>query len=148
MKVIYNSIIPFPGFAYMNLFGVLFGRNEYRGRLKQSTYNHESIHTEQYKDLLYVFFLPLYVLEWIIKIPFSWFYKKKKYGRTISKVAYRSISFEQEAFYHTYDWDYLKNRKKFAWVKYIFTMYDPNKEVPLVGYDNMVDYNSLDKVLT
>ena len=132
MKVIYNSIIPFHGFAYMNLFGVLFGRNEYKNQLTRRTYTHESIHSEQYKDLAYILFLPLYLLEWIIKIPFSWFYKKKKYGRDISKVAYRSISFEQEAFYNQYDYDYLNKRKRFAWVKYIFTMYDPDKEVPPV----------------
>ena len=52
MKVIYNSIIPFPGFAYMNLFGVLFGRNECKNKLTRRTYTHESIHSEQYKDLV------------------------------------------------------------------------------------------------
>ena len=123
MKVIYNSIIPFPGFAYMNLFGVLFGRNECKNKLTRRTYTHESIHSEQYKDLLYIFFLPLYLLEWVIKIPFSWFYKKKKYGRTISKVAYRSISFEQEAYYNQNNDNYLNIRKRYNWIKYMFKMY-------------------------
>ena len=143
MKVIYNSIIPFPGFAYMNLFGVLFGRNECKNKLTHRTYTHESIHSEQYKDLLYIFFLPLYLLEWVIKIPFSWFYKKKKYGRTISKVAYRSISFEQEAFYNQYDYDYLNKRKRFAWIKYIFTMYDHDKEVPQTGHEEYLSPEDL-----
>ena len=97
----------------------------------------------QYKDLLYIFFLPLYLLEWVIKIPFSWFYKKKKYGRTISKVAYRSISFEQEAFYNQYDYDYLNKRKRFAWVKYIFTMYDPDKEVSQTGHEEYLSPEDL-----
>ena len=128
MKVIYNSIIPFPGFAYMNLFGVLFGRNECKNKLTRRTYTHESIHSEQYKDLGYIMFLPLYLLEWIIKLPFGLFYnKKQKNGRAVTKVAYRSISLEQEAFYHQYDYDYLNNRKRYNWIKYIFTMYDPEK---------------------
>lgn len=128
MKVIYNSIIPFKGFSYINLFGILFGRNEYKNMLTRRTYVHESIHTEQYKDLLYIFFLPLYCIEWIIKIPFSWFYKQKNKEKIITKVAYHSISFEQEAFYNQYNYDYLNNRKRYTWIKYIFTMYDPDKE--------------------
>jgi len=138
MKIIYNSIIPFEGFSCMNLFGVLFARNKYKGKLKKSTVNHESIHSEQYKDLGYILFLPLYLLEWIIKIPFGWFYKKKQYGRTISKVAYRSISLEQEAYYNTYDYEYLNKRKRYTWVKYIFTMFDPEKVIPSTGPEEYV----------
>jgi hypothetical protein len=133
MKIIYNNVIPFDGFTYINLFGILFGRNEYKGKLKKSTINHESIHTEQYKDLGYILYLPLYILEWIVKIPFGWFYTKMKYGRKISNIAYRSISFEQEAYYNQYDYDYLNKRKRYSWVKYIFTMYDPDKETQRVG---------------
>ena len=66
MKVIYNSIIPFPGFAYMNLFGVLFGRNECKNKLTRRTYTHESIHSEQYKDLSLVG-----------KIKYWWNYKRE-----------------------------------------------------------------------
>ena len=128
MKIIYNSIIPFKGYAYMNIFGVLFARNDLKYPMTQCDINHESIHSEQYKDLGYIMFLPLYLLEWIIKLPFGLFYnKKQKNGRAVTKVAYRSISLEQEAFYHQYDYDYLNNRKRYNWVKFIFTMYDPEK---------------------
>ena len=137
MKVIHNSIIPFSGFSYMNLFGTLFTRKTSLS-MKRSTLNHESIHTEQYKDLLYIFFLPLYLLEWIIKIPFSWFYKQQM-GHYVTKVAYRSISFEQEAYYNQYDFNYLENRKKYNWIKYIFTMYDPNKQKPLTENDYYIE---------
>jgi hypothetical protein len=123
----------------MNLFGILFTRKKDL-TIRKSTYNHESIHTEQYKDLMYILFLPLYLLEWIIKIPFSWFYKKKqKNGREVTKVAYRSISLEQEAYYHTYDYDYLNTRKRYAWIKYIFTMYDPEKVIDATSYDEYID---------
>ena len=130
MKIIYNSLIPFSGFFAINLFGTLFIRNEYKNKIiSKSIINHESIHSEQYKDLIYIFFLPLYLLEWIIKIPFSWFYEKKQNGKIIKNIAYYSISFEQEAYYNENDLDYIKNRKKFSWVKYIFKMYDPNKVI-------------------
>lgn len=130
MKVIYNSIIPFPGFAHINLFGILFGRKEYKLSLTKRTLNHESIHTEQMKELLFIFFYIWYVLEWIIKIPFSWFYKQPENHQKISKITYRSISFEQEAFYNQYDYEYLGKRKRYNWLKRVFKMYDYNLEIP------------------
>ena len=134
MKIIYNSIIPFPGFAYMNLFGILFGRNEYKRNLTKRTLNHESIHTEQMKEMLYIFFYIWYLIEWLIKIPCSWFYKQPKNGYKISKVAYRSISFEQEAYYNQYDYEYLEEkRKRYNWLKRVFKMYDPTLEIPRTG---------------
>ena len=41
MKVIYNNIIPFPGFKAINLFGVLFVRNGCT--MSESDINHEMI---------------------------------------------------------------------------------------------------------
>ena len=121
MKIIYNSIIPFKGFLAINLFGILFVRNEYKNNgLTQSTINHESIHTEQIKELGYVFFYILYFIEWLIKIPFSWFMKNP---RGVKKWAYKSISFEQEAFYNSKDYTYLDNRKHYNWFNFIFKMY-------------------------
>ena len=121
----------------MNLFGTLFTRKTSLS-MKRSTLNHESIHTEQYKDLLYVFFLILYGIEWLIKIPFSWFYKQPANYR-VTKVAYRSISLEQEAYYNQYDFNYLENRKRYNWIKYIFTMYDPSKQKSLTEKDDYIE---------
>lgn len=45
MKIIYNNIIPFKGFAAINLFGVLFVRNDYKLQVSDRMINHESIHT-------------------------------------------------------------------------------------------------------
>jgi len=123
MKVIYNSIIPFPGYAFINICGILFGRKEYKNKINGKVINHESIHSEQMKELGYIFFYIFYLLEWIIKIPCSWFYKQPQ-GKYITKVAYRSISFEQEAFYNENDYNYLKNRKRYNWIKRIFKMYN------------------------
>jgi hypothetical protein len=67
MKTIYNNIIPFPGFAAINLFGVIFARKKYRP-LSETTVNHEAIHTEQMKELLYVGFYLCYLVEWIVRL--------------------------------------------------------------------------------
>ena len=124
MKIIYNSIIPFKGFMCINLFGILFVRKKYEGKIFKYIINHESIHTEQMKEMGYIFFYILYVIEWLIKIPFSWFYKQPKNHSKIKKIAYKSISFEQEAYYNQYNYDYLTKRKRYNWIKRIFKMYD------------------------
>ena len=123
MKIIYNSIIPFNGYSYINIFGILFGQNKYKNKISKEIINHESIHSEQMKELGYIFFYIFYFLEWIIKIPCSWFYKQPS-NKYITKIAYRSISFEQEAYYNENDYTYLNNRKRYNWIKRIFKMYD------------------------
>lgn len=105
MKIIVNNIIPIKGFAAINLFGVLFVRNGVS--ITDRLIRHESIHTKQMKELLYVFFYILYVFEWLVKLCF--------YG---SK-AYRNISFEREAYSNQYDVNYLGNRRHFSFLKYI-----------------------------
>ena len=85
MKIIYNNLIPFKGFIAINLFGVLFVRNEYKKRFESegftTTLNHESIHTEQIKELGYIFFYIWYFIEWLLRLPFG--------------NAYYNISFEK-----------------------------------------------------
>lgn len=104
MKIIYNDIIPFEGYIAMNLFGVLFVRNEYKDKVDEVTINHESIHTEQIKELLYLPFYILYGADYVLKFLKYWNHKK----------AYRNISFEREAYEHEADLDYLKTRKHYA----------------------------------
>ena len=103
MKVIYNGFIPFKGFSAMNLFGVVFCRKEYRP-VSESTLSHEQVHTMQMRELGFLFFYLLYVLEWALKLPI--------YG----KGAYRRISFEREAYAFQHDPD---ARKRFGWVRFI-----------------------------
>lgn len=63
MKIVKSKIIPLPGFAACNLFGVLFVRPKTYDRIKKGynkiMLNHEEIHTAQMKELLY---LPFYIL--------------------------------------------------------------------------------------
>lgn len=104
MKIIYNKFIPFKGFRAINLFGVIFAREECRPITPHSI-NHEKIHTAQMRELWYIGFYLLYFLEWIYRLVFH------------TKTAYRGISFEVEAYKHQCDYSYLKRRKRFAqWV--------------------------------
>lgn len=104
MKVIYNNIIPFPGFKAINLFGVLFVRTG--SKIDSTTTNHESIHTAQMREMLYIFFYIWYVLEWMIRL----FMKGN---------AYRNILFEREAYDNQDNLKYLDERDNFSWCKYI-----------------------------
>lgn len=104
MKVVYNNIIPFPGFNAINLFGIVFARKG--AVISLQTLNHEAIHTAQMREMAYVFYL-WYLIEWLIKL--------FRYG----KKAYQNISFEREAYTYQYDYTYLHRRKGFAWWKRI-----------------------------
>ena len=53
------------------------------------------------KELLFIFFYIIYFLEWIVRL-------------FINKNAYRSISFEKEAYSNEDNLEYLKTRKHFA----------------------------------
>lgn len=100
MKIIYNNIIPFKGFLAINLFGILFVRGTDRD-INDVVLNHERIHTAQMKDLGYILFYIIYLLEWIVRL-----FKKGN--------AYRNISFEREAYKHEKDLNYLSTRSKWA----------------------------------
>lgn len=106
MKVIYNNLIPFKGFKAINLFGVIFARKEYR-EINQTTINHETIHTAQMRELLYIGFYIWYLIEWIINL-----IKFKD-----STIAYYNIKFEKEAYIYEYDYTYLSYRKHYNWIK-------------------------------
>lgn len=104
MKIIYNSIIPFKGFIAMNLFGILFVRKELKHKLTDVTINHESIHAEQIKELLFIPFYIIYLLEWIWRYLFT----KDRFTHK----AYRNISFEKEAYLNEGDLNYIYWRRK------------------------------------
>lgn len=105
MKVIINNILPPKGFKCINLFGILFCRKQ----LNKIDINHETIHTKQIQELLYIFFYLWYVIEYLVKLII--------YRNT--KLAYKNISFEREAYQNQSDLDYLSNRKYYSWFSYI-----------------------------
>ncbi len=69
--------------------------------------NHESIHWKQQMELLIIFFYVLYVFEYFVRI------------FTNGGDPYRNISFEREAYANEHNPEYLKTRKRFAWIKYL-----------------------------
>ena len=104
MKVVYNDWIPFRGFKAVNLFGVLFVRNGQT--LSEKDLNHEAIHSAQMKEMLYIGFYVWYLVEWLIRL----------FGKGN---AYRSISFEREAYDNDDYLEYLNSRPRFAWWWYL-----------------------------
>jgi len=73
-------------------------------------WRHENIHFIQQKELFFVGFWFLYVLNYLINL-FRFKFEKRK--------AYKRIAFEQEAYYNDGNTRYLSSRKKFNWTKWI-----------------------------
>jgi len=93
------------------LFPFIILREHYKSQeiLKNRiTLNHEKIHIEQQKELLVVFFYLFYFLEYFIKL--------FKYGQD----AYYNLSFERESYVNGSNLEYLKTRKRYSFLKYIF----------------------------
>jgi len=71
---------------------------------------HECIHLRQQKELLLLFFYIWYLAEYLFRL-----IQYKNHQR-----AYRKISFEREAYLYEADPDYLKRRKNFAFLRFLF----------------------------
>lgn len=110
MKIIYNKILPPKGFTAINLFGVIFARSE-QAPIDYYIINHEAIHTAQIRELLFAPFYIFYAIEWIIRII--------QYRNP--KTAYYNISFEREAYHNHFNLEYLRQRKRFSFWKYLVT---------------------------
>lgn len=106
MKVVMNNLIPVPGFAAINIFGICFVRKTAWERRTEEVraviINHESIHTAQMRELLYIGFYVAYLLEWVYRLVFH------------TRTAYEGISFEREAYAHQEEPGYLATRRHFA----------------------------------
>ena len=81
-----------------------------RGKLSEQTKRHETIHYLQYKELWFIGFLIVYLLDFL----YAAIITKKGFTRE----AYLAIRFEQEAWDKDEDLDYLANRKEYAWKSY------------------------------
>lgn len=106
MKIVYNTWFPFGNYHTLNFFGILFTKCK---QLSESTITHESIHTAQMKEMLWLFFYLWYGVEYLF---IRLFHKKQN-------CAYHDISLEEEAHNNDENPDYLKTRKHYAWWKYI-----------------------------
>lgn len=107
-------ILVFKHFFYRNYVGLTFWPFIFlkNNALKEDVFlvNHERIHLEQQKELLILPFYFLYITEWLLK---SVYYFN-------SYKAYKNISFEREAYYNERNLNYIKNRKVFSFIKYLW----------------------------
>lgn len=132
IRVVYNKLIPFSGFFAMCIWPFIFVRTGTTRKYTTTVDNHERIHAEQQKEMFLagVAFTVIGLLAglgiWaILLIPsfFVWYMAEwmcKAFWYGDNNVAYRCISFEREAYANQGNLDYLRVRKHFAWVKYIF----------------------------
>ena len=93
-----------PNIGGITLFPFIFLKGEGDDRL----INHESIHIAQYRELLVVGFLFLYLWDFV-----QGYIKYRSYDD-----AYRSIRFEREAYSFDADPHYLEYRQKYAWKQF------------------------------
>lgn len=107
MKAIIIKSRLMPKHYCMNLFGTIWSRDT--SWIDRDVINHERIHTAQQRELLFIPFYILYVIEWLFRL-----IQYRNWDK-----AYRNISFEREAYAHGHDHHYLKNRKHFSFLKYI-----------------------------
>lgn len=91
----------------VNLFGTLWVRDP--RWIDSHVINHERIHTAQQRELLFIPFYIIYLLEFLIK--FLIYRSREK--------SYYAISFEREAYTHGHNLSYLPTRKPFAWLNYL-----------------------------
>lgn len=99
-KIVRSRLIPKR--YCVNLFGTIWSRDT--SWIDGYVVNHERIHTAQQREMLFVPFYIVYVLEWLVRFAIlrNW-YK-----------AYMAISFEKEAYTHGRDLGYLRGRRHYA----------------------------------
>lgn len=100
MKIIVCKYVP-KRFC-INLLNTIWTRDA--SWIDECVVNHERIHTAQQKELAFVGFYVIYVLEWLLRL--AQYRDRDK--------AYRNISFEREAYAHGNNLSYLKTRKHYA----------------------------------
>lgn len=77
-----------------------------RDTMSEQTRRHETIHYQQYLDLLFIGFILLYLWDWVVGL----FIHKS------GNIAYYCIRAEQEAYVNDHNVDYLSERKRWSWL--------------------------------
>jgi hypothetical protein len=108
--IIHFSIFINKAFEAFTIYPFIFIKNK-EDNINKTLINHEKIHLKQQLELLIIFFFIVYFLEFI------WYYVRFK---SFMK-AYRSISFEQEAYQNESNQNYLNSRKPYTFLKYYFS---------------------------
>lgn len=111
---VYNNHFPIEGYTAMTLWPWVFIRKDRRDHFDETAMRHETTHALQQKELLWLSFFILYGLEYAVKLLLCGFDSAR---------AYRSISFEQEAYLWQNDKAYNNIRPSFEWKHFIFRLY-------------------------
>ena len=93
------------GYAGIMILGFLFVKNSDDKEL----INHEKIHIRQMFEILIIGFYIWYCIEFVFRLV--------QYRNL--KDAYKNISFEREAYRHEMNFNYLRDRKFFRFLKYL-----------------------------
>lgn len=109
MRIIYTDHFPPADFHGLNILGTVFVQRRW-GRMSRTELNHERIHTRQQFELLILPFFILYGLEYLVRLFLCRFDADK---------AYRSISFEREAYANERNLMYLRHRRPHTWRRYL-----------------------------
>ena len=129
MIIIRNNLIPFPGYKAITLWPFIFVRK--KAWYSNDIDRHERIHGRQQLEMLLVGMVLAAVLAavgcgwWsLLTLPVFYIWYGVEYlvrlciTRSRSR-AYRSVSFEQEAYANERDQDYFYHRKWYAWLRYV-----------------------------
>lgn len=86
----------------INILGTIWTRSAHW--IDETVIRHERIHSAQQRELLWIPFYIIYVIEWLVRLAIT----------RNSMRAYRSISFEREAYGNASDTGYLSSRPHYA----------------------------------
>ncbi len=129
MICIKNNLIPFKGYKAINLFGIVFTREDLTDKEK----NHERIHSLQIVEsaiLGFYLFSSIVLIfnlsSWWILLSLASFYIFYGLEYVIIRLfhkkqndAYHDVSFEEEAYVNDDNLEYKKERIPFNWIQYI-----------------------------
>ena len=105
--IVAKYLIP-KGYRGMAVFPFVLVKYDF-DKMNKTFVNHEKIHLRQQLEMLILPFFIWYFLEYLIRLIQ---YKN-------AALAYQNISFEREAYANETDFNYLKNRSFFQFLKYI-----------------------------
>ena len=107
MVFVSKYLVP-SGFRGITLYPFIFLR-EAKDKSDAVLIQHERIHLRQQLEMLILPFYIFYIVEWLVKLC---------YYRNRNK-AYRNLSFEREVYLHETNFEYLKKRKWFQFLRYL-----------------------------
>lgn len=105
-KVFNNSSVPKWLSLFINIRAITIGPFIFcKDEIDEKCLRHEMVHVAQWKECLYIGFLPIYIMDWV----------KGRLNKKTSRDAYLGIRMEREARLTKYNKNYLQQRKPFAW---------------------------------